>query len=168
LIKPLLRKQEWLCRYLHIRTLFLFCAFMQKLGALIISILCAQSLTAQVLGGKSVFPFLDLPATPQLTALGGISASQQLDDLSLAMASPALLRPSMHGHLQASYTSYFADVRYGHSMLGSHAERLQTTFAGSVQYVHYGTVAQTDAAGNVLGAFSPRDIAWQLMVTRKY
>ncbi|TWI88552.1 type IX secretion system protein PorQ [Chitinophaga japonensis] len=141
---------------------------LQRCCLLILAFLHFQSLTAQVLGGKSVFPFLDLPATPQLTALGGISVSQQQNDLSLAMASPALLRPSMHGHLQASYTSYFADVRYGHAMLGYHAERLQTTFAGSVQYVHYGTLTQTDAAGNVLGTFSPRDIAWQLSASRKY
>ncbi len=134
----------------------------------IIGLLCFRSATAQVLGGKNVFPFLDLPAAPQLTALGGISTSQQKEDLSLAMASPALLRPSMHGHLQANYTSYFADVHYGHAMMAYHSEGLQTTFAGSVQYVHYGNITQTDAAGNVQGTFSPRDIAWQLTASRRY
>lgn len=134
----------------------------------IVCILCMQSLTAQVLGGKSVFPFLDLPAAPQLTALGGINVSQQTEDLSLATVSPALLRPSMHGHLQANYTSYVADVHYGHVMFGYHAEKLQTTFAGSVQYVNYGSMAQTDAAGNVQGSFTPRDIAWQLTASRRY
>ncbi|HEY0608826.1 MAG TPA: type IX secretion system protein PorQ [Chitinophaga sp.] len=141
---------------------------LKRLSLFIVYVLCFQSLIAQVLGGKSVFPFLDLPAAPQLTALGGISVSQQTEDLSLATVSPALLRPSMHGHLQANYTSYLADVRYGHVMFGYHAESLQTTFAGSVQYVNYGSMAQTDAAGNVQGTFAPRDIAWQLTASRRY
>ncbi|KAA2241983.1 type IX secretion system protein PorQ [Chitinophaga agrisoli] len=142
---------------------------MRKLAALFCCILCCQSLTAQVLGGKSVFPFLDLPAAPQITALGSMNVSQQnTSDLSLAMGNPALLRPSMHAHLQANYTSYFADVKYGHCMLGYDATGIQTTFAASVQYVHYGTLTQTDAAGNVQGAFSPRDIAWQLTASRQY
>lgn len=134
----------------------------------IVCILCVQSLSAQVLGGKSVFPFLDLPAAPQLTAIGGMSVSQQTQDISPATLNPALLRPSMHGNLQANYTGYVADVRYGHVMFGYHAGGLQTTFAGSVQYVNYGSMAQTDAAGNVQGSFTPRDIAWQLTASRRY
>jgi hypothetical protein len=135
----------------------------------ILMILCCRCLCfAQVLGGKSVFPFLDLPAAPQLTALGSMNVSQQLNDASLALANPALLRPSMHGHLQVNFTSYFADVKYGHAMLGYYADKLQTAFAGSVQYVHYGTLTQTDAAGNVQGTFNPTDIAWQLSASRQY
>ncbi|HEU4553056.1 MAG TPA: hypothetical protein VFS25_09485, partial [Chitinophaga sp.] len=135
----------------------------------IIIILCCRCLCfGQVLGGKSVFPFLDLPAAPQLTALGSMNVSQQLNDASLTLANPALLRPAMHGHLQVNFTSYFADVKYGHAMLGYYADKLQTTFAGSVQYVHYGTLTQTDAAGNIQGTFNPTDIAWQLSASRQY
>lgn len=142
---------------------------LRRASFLILSTLCISSLGfAQVLGGKSVFPFLDLPAAPQLTALGSMNVSQQNNDLSLTLVNPALLRPSMHSHLQVNYTSYFADVNYGHAMLGYYAEKLQTTFAGSVQYVHYGTLTQTDAAGNVQGTFKPRDIAWQLSASRQY
>lgn len=141
---------------------------MKRRLSLLISILWLQSASAQVLGGKSVFPFLDLPVSPYQTALGGISTSQQHNDLSLALSNPALLRPGMHTHLQANYTAYFADVNYGHCMIGYDVPKLQTTFAGSVQYVHYGTITQTDAAGNVLGTFSPRDIAWQLSASRRY
>jgi len=86
---------------------------------LILIILCCRFTGfAQVLGGKNVFPFLDLPATPQLTALGSMNVSQQLNDVSLTLANPALLRPAMHSDLQVNFTSYFADVKYGHAMLG--------------------------------------------------
>jgi hypothetical protein len=141
---------------------------MKRLLSLLTTILLLQSATAQVLGGKSVFPFLDLPVSPQQTALGGMSASQQHNDISLALLNPALLRSSMHTHLQANYTAYFADVKYGHAMAGYYAPGIETSFALSVQYMHYGSVTQTDASGNVLGNFSPRDIAWQLTASRQY
>jgi hypothetical protein len=97
-----------------------------------------------------------------------MTVSQQTQDISVAIASPALLRPSMHGHLQANYTNYLAGVHYGHAMFGYHADRLQTTLVASVQYVNYGTISQTDAAGNVQGTFKPRDLAFQLTASRRY
>lgn len=124
--------------------------------------------TAQVLGGKSVFSFLDLPVAPQLAALGNVNVSQQNNDIALSAMNPALLRESMHQHLEMNYTNYFADVQYAHCLFGYHAERLQTTFAGSIQYVNYGSVTQTDAAGNIQGTFKPKDLSVQLTMSRQY
>jgi hypothetical protein len=46
---------------------------------------------AQTLGGSSVFNFLKLPHTPQLTALGGINVSHPSNDIGLAFNNPALV-----------------------------------------------------------------------------
>jgi hypothetical protein len=127
-----------------------------------------QPCTAQVLGGKNVFSFLDLPVAPQLAALGNVNVSQQNNDIALSALNPALLRESMHQHLEMNYTNYFADVQYAHCLFGYHSTRLQTTFAASIQYVNYGTVTQTDASGNIQGAFKPRDMSVQLTMSRQY
>ncbi|WP_157307513.1 type IX secretion system protein PorQ [Chitinophaga tropicalis] len=127
-----------------------------------------QTTVAQVLGGKNVFSFLDLPVSPQISALGGVNVSSQQHDIALSALNPALLRETMHQHLQVNYTGYFSDVKYAHCLFGYHLDRLNTTLAGSVQYIDYGSVTQTDAAGNIQGTFRPRDMAWQLTASRRY
>lgn len=140
---------------------------MRKLYILFLLIYMQPS-AAQVLGGKSVFSFLDLPVAPQLAALGNLNVSQQNNDIALSALNPALLRAGMHQHLEMNYTNYFADVQYAHCLFGYHSNRLQTTFAGSIQYVNYGSVTQTDASGNIQGTFKPKDLAIQLTMSRRY
>src|SRR6186713_2872683 len=140
---------------------------MRKLYILFL-LLYAYPSTAQVLGGKSVFSFLDLPVAPQLAALGNVNVSQQNNDIALSALNPALLRESMHQHLEMNYTNYFADVQYAHCLFGYYSKRLQTSFAGSIQYVNYGSVTQTDAAGNIQGTFKPKDLSVQLTMSKQY
>lgn len=141
---------------------------MQKIVALAIFLLFLVPVYGQVLGGKHVFSFLDLPPAPQVTALGSINAAIQSNDLSAAFLNPALLRPSMHTHLQVNYADYFAGVSYSHVMAAYHVRSINTTFATSLQFVNYGNVAETDAAGNVLGSFKPVDMSWQVSAARQY
>jgi hypothetical protein len=140
---------------------------MRKLYILFLFI-CIQPSAAQVQGGKSVFSFLDLPVAPQLAALGNMNVSQQNNDIALSALNPALLRETMHQHLAMNYTNYFADVQYAHCLFGYHAANLKTTFAGSVQYIDYGSITQTDAGGNILGSFKPRDLSVQVTMSRQY
>jgi hypothetical protein len=140
---------------------------MRKLYILFLLIYSLSS-NAQVLGGKSVFSFLDLPVAPQLAALGNVNVSQQDNDIALSALNPALLRQTMHQHLEMNYTNYFADVQYAHCLFGYHSRKLQTTFATSIQYVNYGSVTQTDAAGNTQGTFKPRDLSVQLTMSKQY
>jgi hypothetical protein len=48
-----------------------------------------KGVTAQTLGGSSVFSFLKLSSTPQLIALGGVNVSQPSNDVGLAFSNPA-------------------------------------------------------------------------------
>ncbi|HZG26107.1 MAG TPA: type IX secretion system protein PorQ [Chitinophagaceae bacterium] len=139
------------------RCIFLFAFF---------SIFSATS--GQTLGGSSVFNFLKLPNTSQLTALGGINISNITDDIGMSFNNPALLRPTMHGQLSTVFNSMYAGIKNFHLMAGFSRERLKTTFAGGVQYLNYGSIPQTNAAGNILGSFRPGDYVAQISASRKY
>ncbi len=123
---------------------------------------------AQTLGGNSVYNFLKLPHTPQLTALGGVNLTQPSDDAGLAFYNPALLRPSMHAQLNAVFNNFYGGIDVYHLSLGYHHQKLQTNFLWGINYFNYGQVPQTDASGNILGEFRPRDWVMQVSASRSY
>ncbi len=123
---------------------------------------------AQTLGGNSVFNFLKASNSPQLTALGGINISQQTQDIGLSFHNPALLRSSMHTQTQVVFSAYPGAVRNYHLLTGYQVKQWQTNFALGINYFNYGSTAQTDAAGNILGEFHPADYVVQVMASRRY
>lgn len=124
--------------------------------------------SAQTLGGNSVFNFLKLSNTPQLTALGGINTSQISNDVGLAYNNPALLKPSMHTQMNAVFNDFYGGIKVYHLSLGYHHKKLNTNFSWGLNYFSYGKVSETDAAGNVLGKFKPTDWVMQLSASRNY
>jgi hypothetical protein len=136
---------------------------------LLILIICfVFNSNAQTIGGNSIYNFLKLPATPQLTGLGGINISNISNDIGLSFNNPALLRPSMHAQLTTVFNSMYAGIKNYHAMMGYTSEKLQTNFSLGTEYFDYGTIAQTDASGNVLGTFRPGDYVVQVSGSRKY
>ena len=123
---------------------------------------------SQTLGGSTIFNFLKLPNTPQLTGLGGINVSQLSEDIGLSFNNPALLRPSMHTQANFVFNSFYGGIKNYHLMAGYHSQSLQTTFAAGVNYFTYGSIPETDAAGNELGTFKPTDYVVQLSASRRY
>src|SRR5687768_2831086 len=111
----------------------------------------------QTLGGQSVYNFLSHPNTPQLTALGGINISNQSNDIGLAFNNPALLQPSMHAQVHATFSTLYAGIRNYHLMGGYSHEKWKTNFALGIQFFNYGKIAETDASGNIFGDFRPMD-----------
>lgn len=139
-----------------------------KLIAAILLSLSFGRIAAQTLGGSTVFSFLDLPNNPQLTALGGINNSAITDDVGLSFHNPALLRPSMHGQINASFSTLYSGIRNYSCWAAMHSARWQTTFAAGVDYLDYGDVTQTDATGNILGDLRPADYVVQVAASRRY
>lgn len=127
-----------------------------------------HDLYAQTLGGQTTYNFLRLPPAPQAAATGGLNIAQQSNDLSLAFQNPALLSKSMHTHTTLNFNRMYAGVANQHWMMAYHHPRLQTTFAAGIYYFDYGNIAQTDASGNTLGAFRPRDYALQFSASKDY
>lgn len=130
--------------------------------------LAAGSLRAQTLGGNSVFNFLKLPNTPQLTALGGINVSSVSNDIGLAFNNPALLSPAMHTQMNAAFNSFYEGITAYHLSLGYHHEKSKTSFLWGLNYLNYGNLPQADASGNLFGNFRPTDWVMQLSASRRY
>jgi hypothetical protein len=129
---------------------------------------CKREAYAQTLGGSTIYNFLKLSNTPQLTALGGINITNQTADVGLAFNNPALLRTSMHTHAAFVFNSFYAGIKNYHVMAAFRHEPLKTTFAAGVNYFSYGSVAETDMMGNVMGNFRPADYVVQVSATRQY
>lgn len=123
---------------------------------------------AQTLGGNTVFNFLKLSNSPQLTALGGINVSKISNDIGLAAYNPALLKPDMHTQMNAVFNSFFAGIKVYDLTLGYRNEKINTNFLWSLNYFNYGTIQQTDASGNVFGTLRPVDWVMQVSASRKY
>lgn len=133
-----------------------------------ISFLFASPIGAQTLGGNAVFNFISQPNSAQLSALGGVNISSIGNDVGLVFQSPSLLRNEMHGQVSASFNSFLAGIRNYGLNAGYHFDKAQTNIAIGVNYFDYGTLAQTDAAGNILGTFRPVDYVTQVTASRQY
>jgi len=131
-------------------------------------VLITSFLQAQTLGGNSVFNFLKLPATPQLTALGGVNTSHISNDVGLAFNNPALLKSSMHSQLNAVFNGLYNGISAYHLSLGYHHEKLNTNFGWGIHFINYGSIQETDASGNIYGNMHPVDWVMQVSVSRSY
>lgn len=123
---------------------------------------------AQTLGGNTVFNFLRMPNTPQLTALGGVNVSAVSNDVGLAFNNPALLRKEMDKQLNAVFTSQYGGIANYHLSAGYHHEKLKTNFLWGLNFMDYGTIPQTDASGNNMGSFHPTDWVMHVSASRTY
>ena len=139
-----------------------------QLRILIVILFFSLQLSAQTLGGNTVFNFLKLPNTPQLSALGGINVSQISNDVGLAFNNPSLLKPQMHSQLNAVFNGFYAGITSYHLSLGYHHQRLNTNFLWGLNFINYGTTQETDASGNILGKFHPTDWVMQVSASRSY
>jgi hypothetical protein len=154
----------WISFFIQQRLIFVAVKY-----ALVILLWFAISpLKAQTLGGNSVFNFLKLPNTPQLTSLGGVNVSQPSNDVGLAFNNPALLKPTMHTQMNAVFNSFYTGIKAYHLSFGYHSQKLNTNFLYGLNYFSYGNIQQTNAAGNILGSFRPTDWVMHLSASRSY
>ena len=139
-----------------------------RLVIIILSVLISSSLFAQTIGGSSVFNFLKLPHTPELTALGGTNVSVTSNDVGLAFNNPALLKKEMHTQVNAVFNSMYAGINAYHLSFGYHHQKLKTNFGWGLTFYDYGKIAETDASGNIFGEITPSDWVMQVSASRKY
>ncbi|RYY31638.1 MAG: type IX secretion system protein PorQ [Chitinophagaceae bacterium] len=124
--------------------------------------------SSQTPGGSSVFNFLKFSGSPQHTALGGDNISNQTDDIGMVFYNPSLLKAHMHSAASFSFTSLYAGVNSYQLQAAYRSEKLGTNFGFGVNYLNYGSVAGTDASGNLLGEIKPADYVLQLSASRAY
>lgn len=123
---------------------------------------------SQTLGGNAVYNFLSQPGSAQVAALGGINISQQNNDVSLGLSNPALLRYTMQQQVATSFNGFLAGISNYSAVAAFHHHPTKINWGLGLQYLHYGNITQTDAAGNILGTIKPNDFALQLMASKQY
>ncbi len=139
-----------------------------KFYLIIFILLKSFFLHAQTLGGEATYNFLKLPAAPLLAASGGVNISFQANEAGLAMNNPALLSEELHSQLALHFNSFLAGTKNYHFAGVYHHQKWNTTFGSSINFIDYGEIPQTDAAGNVNGNFHPTDYVIQLSAAKKY
>ncbi len=112
---------------------------------------------AQV-GGRAAFPFLSLPPSAQLAALGGMTASARSSDPTQFFANPALLHADMDHAAAISYVGYVSDIKQSTAAYAFNTEK-RGRFGLGLTYLSYGSLESYDAAGNSLGTFSVNEYA---------
>lgn len=136
-------------------------------SALLLMLLCVAS-RAQVNGGQFAFEYLRLPNSPHVTALGGINVAHPANDIALALQNPALMRPELHNQLGLNYNSFYSGISNANLAYGYYLPKLNTAFALGIQYLNYGSFAQTDNTGIETGTFKAADFALSLAASRQY
>lgn len=109
--------------------------------------------------GSTAYNFLNVTSSSRIYGLGGVNISLVDDDIFTADQNPALLGQEMSNQVGISYMRYiggsnFAAAKYAHAA-GKHG-----TFGAAIQYFGYGSMKETDANGNILGTFSPKDLSF--------
>lgn len=127
---------------------------------LVLLILAATaSLSAQVVGGEHIFPFLRFAPSARVTALGGNLITVRDDDVNLAWANPSLLNPAMHSALSFSHNFHVAGIQNGYAVYGHYLKKWDLTLHGGVQYVNYGVFDATNEFGEITGDFKASEYA---------
>jgi hypothetical protein len=122
----------------------------------------------QTLGGSSAYNFLRLPSTPLLTAAGGVNTSYKTNEVGLSANNPALLSADLNAQLNVSFNNFLAGIKTYSLTAAYQYEKYNTSLGGHIYFVDYGSMPQTDPAGNISGDFHPVDYVIQFSAARKY
>lgn len=118
------------------------------------AVFCALSFAQESASSMYV---MTLPASAHVAALGGENVSLSDEQPGVVLHNPALLANVDSCLLGLEFMTYADGVNWmGAAYTLAFDER--HTAAVFAHYLGYGSMAETDAAGNVMGSFSPKDM----------
>jgi len=138
-------------------------------ASLLVLTFCGAFLTptqAQILGGRHVFSFLELPQSARVAGLGGGQIAVRDDDPVFAAQNPAALNPSMSGHVAFNHNFFLGGIQHGYVSYAHFVKKGGFTMRGSVQYLNYGEMKRADQFGDMQGTFKAGETAWTLGAAR--
>lgn len=115
--------------------------------------------------GYGVYSFLDLPVSSRLAALGGSNVSLEENDLSFAFRNPSMLKAETDNMISLNIANYLADIKFGSAMYSKNFGN-KNYFAVGVQFVDYGLFKETNELNDILGNFTAKDIALNIIYAR--
>lgn len=129
---------------------------MKKVAIIFLLALVALDMHAQ--DSRTEYNFLRLPVSAHAAALGGDNVSIIEDDEALIFSNPALLSSVSDKTINFNYMNYMS----GSNMLSAAFNKTvkeRASWAGSAQYINYGSMKETDADNVQTGEFKAKDIA---------
>ncbi len=132
----------------------------------LVLVLLSCNIQAQV-GGRSVYSFLNLPASARITANGGNLITVSDHDVALAFHNPSLLNYAMNNRASASTSAYYGGINFGNFSYARQVKEL-AMFHWGVHYDTYGKFTGADETGAVTGEFRANDIALYAGASRAY
>lgn len=112
-------------------------------------------------GGKYAYSFLDLPASPRISAMGNQFLPVSDGDLNLAFGCPSLISAEMDYKIALNFVDFYAGITGGNVAFSRTYSKLGSYVAG-MHFMNYGKFRRTDALGNELGSFTAGDYAFYL------
>ncbi|NCA78640.1 MAG: type IX secretion system protein PorQ [Sphingobacteriia bacterium] len=116
--------------------------------------------------GKDTYQFLNLPTSARIAAFGGSNVSLRDSDINFSFQNPALLTAKTHNMLSLNYASYLAGINFGSAIYGRNFGK-KNYMAFGIHYIDYGTFLETDVTDQVLGEFTAKDFAINIMYARQ-
>ncbi len=133
-----------------------------KIRSLLLVVFCTLTLSGfGQIGGRGAYSFLNVQASPRLSAMGFAPISIHDQDPNLGFYIPSLLNADMHRHIAANYVNYFSDINIG-QVNYTHARDSFNTLQFGMLYSNYGSFVGRDVGGNEEGNFSAGDYAFQV------
>ncbi|MEY4594763.1 MAG: hypothetical protein RIQ47_1173, partial [Bacteroidota bacterium] len=131
-----------------------------KRSAVLLLLLFSMGAAAQD-GGRSVYSFLEVPASARIAAMGGTFITVSDHDVNAALQAPSLLNVAQDKSLAFGMVNYFDGVRLGDASYVHHQEKYGT-FMASMHYASYGDFKLTNEFGDVEGGFKAADYCLSL------
>jgi hypothetical protein len=141
---------------------------LRKIPFLLLSTVLFQAPAAngQVIGGRNVFSFLNLPQSARITGMGGAQIAVRDDDPVFAINNPAALNPAMSGRLAFNHNFFLGDIQHGYVSYARQLPKWGFTMHGGIQYMNYGEMKRADEFGDIQGTFKAGETAFTLGAAR--
>ncbi len=129
---------------------------MKKVAIILLLALVGLDMHAQ--DSRTEYNFLRLPVSAHAAALGGDNVSIIEDDEALIFSNPALLSSVSDKTINFNYMNYMSGVNMLSAAFNKTVKE-RASWAGSAQYMDYGSMKETDADNVQTGEFKAKDIA---------
>ncbi|WP_158729745.1 MULTISPECIES: type IX secretion system protein PorQ [unclassified Flavobacterium] len=126
---------------------------------LIFTLLLYGTASIGQIGGKTIYQFLNLVASPRQAALGGKVLTIYDNDVNQAHFNPATINAEMDNHLALNYGNYYGALTYGTASYAYTYDRHLQTFQAGVNYINYGSFEGYDENGQATSAFSGSEVS---------
>ena len=127
-------------------------------GRILFLFLFIMTTCAKAQESASVFNFLKIPLSAHIAALGGDNVSLTQDDPTLIFSNPAMAAAVNDNSFNLDYLTYIHDTQVmGAAYVKVFSVRHTLGFTG--QLFNYGSMDETNEAGDIIGTFSAKDMA---------